>query len=228
MELIGDFDDNKEASKLFKKLVDEGNKAAKEIRQDSKPASFSLAYGAYPPKVAATIKVSIEEAQAIFDAYHNELFPGITDFRENYVLPTAQEQGEIHLGLGFNILTDNPDKDIRTLNNACSQFWSILTILSINKIHQLIDKEGLQNDIKVTSSIYDSVYFEIKDDPKVIKWLNDKLVPIMETDFMKDQIVPNSADLEIGPDWATLYQLPHNASIEQISEIRSEFTSHYE
>lgn len=56
--------------------------------------------------------------QEIFDNYHNVLYPGITAYREEYVLATAREQGYLHLGLGCRIYTDNPDNDIRTLNNA--------------------------------------------------------------------------------------------------------------
>ena len=141
----------------FKKLVDEKNKEADKLRQESKGPTFGLAYGAFPPKIAATLKISIEEAQQIFDNYHNVLYPGITNYRESYVLPTAKENGEIHLGLGFTLKTDDADRDIRTLANATCQFWSILTALTINKMHQLIDEEGLEHDVKVISTIYDSI-----------------------------------------------------------------------
>lgn len=222
-EIIGLYTDNKEASSLLKSIVDDpqhpNHKPAKEVRQDSKPISFGLAYGAYPKKVASTVKIPIEEAETIFNAYHNELYPGITEFRENRVLPTATEYGQIHLGLGFHLQTDDPDRDIRTLNNACSQFWSILTGLTINKLHHLIDEAGYQNDILVTSTIYDSIYFEVRNDPTIIKWLNDHIIPIMEQDFLEDQIVHNSANLEIGPSWADLHELPHEATLEYISDI---------
>lgn len=221
--LIGNYTDHKQASRDLKKLVDEKVSEAKEVRQDSKPISFGLAYGSYPPKVAATVKIPLEEAEAIFDAYHGELYPGITAFREEYVLPTAEEDGQVHLGLGFTIKSDNPEKDIRTLNNGCSQFWSILTALTINKLHQLIDEAGLQDDILVTSTIYDSIYFEVREDPAIIKWLNDHIIPIMTQDFIEGQIVHNEADLEIGPSWAELYELPHEATEETIQEIMNKF-----
>jgi hypothetical protein len=147
------------------------------------------------------------------------MYPGITRYREEYVLPTAIEHGKLHLALGFSIWTDNPSKDIRTLANATCQVWSILTQIAINKIHQLIDQAGYQDDIKVTSTIYDSIYFEIRDDPKIIQWLNNRIVPILEKDFMEDQVVPNSADLELGSDWATLHTLTHNASIREITGV---------
>jgi len=186
---------------------------------------LNISDGAFPKKVANSIKIPIEEAEAIFNAYHNELFPGITDFRENYVLPTAIDTGKCHLGLGFYIHTDNPEKSIRTINNANSQFWSILTALAINKIHHEIDAKGYQNDIIVTSTVYDSIYFIVRADPVIINWLNQTLVPIMEKDFMENQIVPNSANLCVGTSWADIddNELAPNASIENIAKILSTF-----
>lgn len=220
--LIGDFEStleaHKKASVLFKSLVDDKNAEAIAIRQDSKAPSFKLSYGGFPDAHKGGVVT-----QELFDLYHYSLYPGVSSFREDYVIPTAYSKGQIHLGLGFNIKSDNADKDQRTLNNACSQFWSILTAITINEIHRLIDEAGLQEEIQVTSSIYDSIYFIIKDDPEVIKWLNDRIVPIMEQDYMEDQTIRNEARLEIGPDWSELYELPENADIDTIKSYRSNF-----
>lgn len=200
----------------FKKLVDDGDVSASKLRQESKGPTFGLAYGAFPPKIAATLKIPIEEAQNIFDNYHNVLYPGITNYRENYVLPTAKEEGEIHLGLGFSLKTDDADRDIRTLANATCQFWSILTALTINKMHQAIDAMGYQNKVKVVSTIYDSIYLEVIEDPKIIKWVNDNLIKFMLVDFMENQTIHNEAKSEIGYDWANLVAIENNATIEEV------------
>lgn len=221
--LIGAFTDNKQASIELKSLVDSKDKAASSVRQDAKPISFGLAYGSFPPKVAATIKCPLPVAEQIFDSYHNQLYPGITHYRENYVLPTAQANSKLHLGLGCYIKSDNPSRDCRTLHNATAQFWSILTLLTINKLNILIDEANLTNDIQVTSTIYDSIYFICKDNPSTIKWLNDNLIPTMLAPFMQDQTVQNEANLDIGPDWATLYTLPNNATLDQIQETLDKF-----
>lgn len=205
----------------FKKLVDEGNPVAKELRQNSKGPTFGLAYGAFPPKIARTLKIPIEEAEQIFNNYHNVLYPGITNYRENYVLPTSKQNGEIHLGLGFTLKTDDADRDIRTLANATCQFWSILTALTINKMHQLIDEAGYEEDVKVISTIYDSIYFEVTKDPKIIKWVNDNLIAAMLVDFMEDQIIPNEAESEVGYNWSDMVAIPNNASLETIKEVIS-------
>ena len=205
----------------FKKLVDIGNKLAESLRQLSKGPTFGLAYGAFPPKIAATLKISLEEAQAIFDNYHNVLYPGITSYRENYVLPTAIAEGQIHLGLGFYLKTDDPSKDIRTLANATCQFWSILTALSINKMHQLIDQNNYEKDVIIISTIYDSIYFEITKDSKIIKWVNDNLIKTMVVDFMENQTISNEAESDIGYNWSDMAKITNNATIEEIENVLS-------
>jgi len=215
MKLTGDtVIDVKEFNKLR-----ETNKKLDAIRQKGKPATFGLSYGAFPPKVSRSLKIPLPEAESIFNRYHNELYSGITDYRENYVLPTALQNGQIHLGMGFYLKSDNPDRDIRTLNNATCQFWSILTALTINKMHQLIDEAGYQNDIIITSTIYDSIYFEVREDPIIIHWLNNNLIKVMTTDFMENQTIKNTADLEIGTSWADLTIIPNNSSLEEIKTI---------
>lgn len=215
LKLIGDITVDAVA---FKALVDEGNLDAVDIRQDSKGPTFGLAYGAYPPKIAAQLKIPLEDATDLFNNYHNVLYPGITDYRENYVMATAQRQGEIHLGLGFTIKTDDPGKDIRTLANATCQFWSILTALTINKMHQLIDDAGYEEDVKVISTIYDSIYFEVTEDVNVIKWVNDNLIKAMVVDFMEDQTIPNEAASDIGYNWADMLTISNNASVQEIKD----------
>jgi len=218
-DILGSNDGSPEYIKKFFEEVENGNKDLKAIRQKGKGPTFGLAYGAYPPKIAATLKISLEEAEVIFNRYHNELYPDITKYREDYVLPTAKEHGSVHLGLGLHLKTDDPKKDIRTLANATIQFWSILTLLAINKMHEEIDSQSYEEDIFCIATIYDSAYYVVRDDAETIKWLNDTIVPIMNKDFLIDQIVHNEATGEIGPNWADLQQIPNEASLEQIQEV---------
>lgn len=210
-------------TKAFKQVVDDEthplNSIAKAIRQDSKGPTFGLAYGAFPPKVASSLKIPLAEAEVIFNNYHNVLYPGITDYRENYVLKTANKEGQIHLGLGFMLKTDNASNDIRTLANATCQFWSILTALTINKMHSLIDNAGYQDDVKIVSSIYDSIYLEVTEDTSVIKWVNDNLIRTMLVDFMEDQTIPNDSASDLGYDWADMIGIPNEASIKEIEDV---------
>ena len=127
-------------------------------------------------------------------------------------MPTAYQEKEVYLGLGLSLKTFNPNKDARTLSNATIQFWSILTLLALARVNERIVKAGYQDDIQCVSTIYDSIYYNCRRDPKIISWLNTVLVEEMSVDFLEDQVVKNTADMEIGPNWAALQELPHNVS----------------
>ena len=218
-EILGKGLSHRELTIKAKQEMDKGNKRIDELRSTSKSVSFGCNYGAHPPKIASSIKCSLEEAKKIFNAYHNDMYPKITEFREQYVAKTVAKQGYIHMGLGCRLYSNNPKKDIRTINNSLFQFWSILTLISINELHYRIDKESLECDIKPNNSIYDSIYGIVKKDVNTIKWLNDNIVEIMEKDFLHNQIVKNKASLFIGTDWSNGREINKEASIEEIQTI---------
>jgi hypothetical protein len=149
------------------------------------------------------------------------MYPDITVFRGN-ILDVAKEQEYTHLGLGCRLYTSDPDSEVRTLFNANSQFWSILSLLTINKMDTLIEEAGYTEDIKCISTIYDSVYYLVKKDSKILKWLNDNLIEVMTKDFLKDQIVHNEANLEIGLNWSKLTKVPNNVSVDVIEDTLKE------
>lgn len=202
--------------------VENGNKALKDIRQRSKQPTFGMNYGAFPKKLLVYIKTCIEDCTRIFNMYHYELYPGVTKMREEYVLPTAKNNGRIHLGLGCYLNSSNPEKEIRTLNNAVSQFWSILSLLTIHKFNQHLEYHKLNENIKVISSIYDSIYIYMDDNPELIKWTNDLIIPLLTKDFLVNQLVHNEAESEIGYNWYDTKKIPNNASLEDIIKIRGE------
>lgn len=212
--ITGKFDNNVDFVKAFMKKRDEGDKVIDKLRQDSKAPTFKLAYGGFPDAHKGGVIT-----QEIFDRYHDVLYPGITDYRENYVLPTARQQGYIHLGLGCRLYTDDPEGDIRTLHNATVQFWSILTLIAINEFNYRIREENLQDYVKVQSTIYDSIYTQTYRDPEIIKWTNDNLIEILTAPYLENEIIHNEAEGEIGLNWADLHKVPNNASVEDIAEV---------
>lgn len=134
------------------------------------------------------------------------------------VLEQATKNGRVHAGLGCYLNTFDPDKENRTDFNFMSQFWSIITILTINKMHTLIEQIGYTNDIQIVCSIYDSIYLVVKKDANIIKWLNDTIIPIITKDFITDIIVHNEAIGEIGFNWYDTISIPNNASIDCIEK----------
>ncbi len=214
IEILGETDDDVVLVKNFMAAVDAGNKILAAIRQDSKAPTFKLAYGGFPDSDKGGVIT-----QEIFDNYHQVLYPGITEYREGYVLPTAKRQGFIHLGLGCRIYSNNPDDHIRTLHNATVQFWSILTLLAINEFNYRIREENLENEIQVCSTIYDSIYNYVVKDAEVVKWTNDNLIEVMTVQYLQEEIIHNEAEGEVGNNWADLHKIKNNASVEEVQEV---------
>ena len=212
--VIGKFNNDVDRVKAFMQKNNEENSIIKDLRQKSKGPTFKLAYGGFPDVDKGGVIT-----QEIFDRYHNVLYPGITDYRENYVLPTAVNNGYIHLGLGCRLYTDDPHNDIRTLHNATVQFWSILTLIAVNELNYRVEQENLQDYVQVQSTIYDSIYTQTYRDPEIIKWVNENLIEVLTVQYLQKEEIHNEAKGEIGLNWADLYKIPNNASIQQIEEV---------
>jgi predicted S18 family serine protease len=86
-------------------------------------------------------------------------------------------------------------------------------------MHHKTDENRYQNDIFTIGTVYDSVYYAVRKDPVIIKWLNDNLIKCMTVDFMENQSVKNEAESEISDSWANMIKIPNNASIKEIEEI---------
>lgn len=218
MTTMGKNTNNVEYVREFYRRVDEDkNEVLGKIRFNSKAPTFKLAYGGYPDSDKGGVIT-----QQIFDNYHNVLYPGITKYREQYVLPTARRRGFIHLGLGCRMYCSDAYAAIRTLNNATAQFWSILTLIAVNEFNHKVREERLEEEVQVISTIYDSIYTQVMRDPEIIKWVNDTIIPIMCVEYIEDEVIHNEATGDIGLNWADLHQVKNNASRAEIAQILTE------
>jgi DNA polymerase I-like protein with 3'-5' exonuclease and polymerase domains len=159
----------------------------------------------------------LDEAQVIFDNYHNLLYPGVTKYREEYVLPQATKHGWIHLNWGLKLYTDSAKKDIRTLNNSTMQSYSNLTQIAAVEFDKMYKGSILAEQIKLVNIVHDCLYYEVTNDLGVIKYINDFLPPIMCTQFINDQALQIKAEIDIGPSLAHMVTLPNHADIDTIS-----------
>ena len=215
MTTMGKNTNNVDYVREFYRRVDEDkNEVLSKIRFDSKAPTFKLAYGGYPDADKGGVIT-----QEIFDNYHNVLYPGITKYREKYVLPSTRTKGFIHLGLGCRMYCADAGSSIRTLNNATAQFWSILTLIAVNELNHQIREDRMEDVVQVISTIYDSIYTQVVRDPEIIKWVNDTIIPIMCVQYLEDEVIHNEAIGDIGLNWADLHQVKNNASVTDIAEI---------
>ena len=212
------FVDTLEFNQKFNKMRKE-NKELDKLRSKSKGVSFGLVYGAYPKKVAQTLKEPLHVGQALFDRFHNDLYPASVKYKEEYILPTAKKKGKIHLGLGAYLASNKPDNDIRSLGNATIQFWSILTLLAINKINTRIEKAGYKGKISIYSTVHDSIMAHVVEDLEVVQWYNNNLIECMTEDFLVNQEVKLISNCDIGYSYDSLVEIPNNCSIERIEQV---------
>lgn len=213
-DIIGTEGDYKDKVRRFKKAVKSGDKALSDIRQNSKPCTFKLAYLGFPDADKGGVIT-----QHIYDNYHNKLYPGVKSYLEDYTIPTVKEQGYIHLGLGFRMYTDNVDEKFRTVFNANFQFWSVLTLIAVNEMNHRIRDAGLTKDIEICGTIYDSIYANITPDAQIVQWYNKNLVEVGSKDFLEDQEIPNILTCGIGRNWAEEIDLAPDATIEEIQKV---------
>ena len=209
--ILGDLP-HRELTIAAKAAMDAGNKQIKSLRQSSKGVTFGASYGAFPQKIADSIGCSLAEGEQIFNAYHNDMYPGITAWRDE-VLAKAKSQGYIEMGLGAKITIDDLNRDARTVFNSQSQFWSILTLLALAKLHYRIVEANLQDDVLIVNTIYDAIYLEVRDNPATIKWANETLIDCMQVDFIHGQIIPNDAECELSLNLAKVITLSKQATI---------------
>ena len=90
-------------------------------------------------------------------------------------------------------------------------------------LYEEIDTHKRNDDVFINATIYDAIYGYVRDDAESIKWLNDTICPIMETDFLENQIVHNEANLEISDlqnnTWASIHELKHDMSVDEITKF---------
>lgn len=216
---------DEEYAKRAYEAIEKGNKDLKALRQFYKSCTFALNYGAYPPKIAQKLNISLKEAEELWDIYVHKLYPELMKYKET-VLNYAKEHGYVHLGLGCKLYSSNIDRDNRTLFNACSQFWSILTLLAIHDLHIYMKENNINdNDVQIISSIYDSIYILIKENIALIKKINDFIIPKLTKDFIENQIVHNEAEGEIGYDWYNTVHISNNASKLEIGKALNKLKS---
>lgn len=210
-QILGKDDGSLAWNKNFK-AQSKVNKRLGELRQMSKPVSFKMMFSGFPDahKGGAI-------TQEIFDKFHNVLYPGITNHNRDVIMKDVQETGEVYLGLGLRCKTDDPKKYERTIKNIYIQFWDTISIITCNQIQDRIDKANRTEDIQITSSIYDSIYFNCRDNLDTIKWLNDNIVPLLTQKIFTNQLVPNAAKGQVGTNWSNLTDIENNASLGEIS-----------
>lgn len=197
---------------------------APDLRQKGKSVTFALAYGATYVAVQKVLNCTKEEAQEILDNYW-KAYSGVYKFFEEQ-LEFALEHGYVvSMFNGLHLKVPNlqakstfvQEKEIRTMNNFLIQSSGFLTLRAIKRIQDWIEANGLTNDIKIINSIYDSIYFYVREDKDLLKLVNEKVVELMTIPAFEDELLHNRTQLELGYRWDTLVKIKNNASVLEIT-----------
>lgn len=212
---------------------------APDLRQNAKPISFLKQYGGGASKIQQVLKCSIARAKAISDNY-DELYKVQIQFKEKnrtFAIQHGYVEGAFGLRLrtpkinrkapdrnGTYTFTAEAEAESRSSSNMVTQSWGMLTNRAFIEFEQRMTRDHMHKDVMLINTIHDAIYMLIRNDAKVIKWVNDNLIECMEwqEDPMIHGDIKITADLDVGPSWDKQYTLAHNMSVAEISAFLKE------
>lgn len=205
------------------------------LRSKSKSVSFALQYGGTANTLVNNSGFALEEAKAIVSNY-KDLYKESEEYTTERIAQ-ATKDGYVQVAFGLRIRTPVLAKSIlgnsktpnlataeaRTVGNALSQSYGMLTCRALNEFMKRVYASEYKHDIMPVNIVHDALYFIIRDNIHVVKWVNDNLMDCMswqELNEIKHDKVKLSAELGLFyPDWSNEITLPNNINRKQIKEI---------
>lgn len=217
-------------------LVEVINSIAKlypEVRNNSKSPTFAMQYEGNEYTLHKRNGFPMEEAIKIYQAY-NELYKVTKEFNKKNEYHMNQH-GYVNCAFGLRLRTPivgmcilgnsktpyEAQAEVRSANNAVTQSWGMLLNRAMIAVDNRIIEAGYENDIFPINMIHDAGYFLVREDPKIVKFLNDVLIEEMEWNdhpMIKSKDVPMMANLDIGHSWDKQITLKNKATIKEIED----------
>lgn len=218
-------------------LVEVINSIAKlypEVRNNSKSPTFAMQYEGNEYTLHKRNGFPMEEAVKIYQAY-NELYKVTKEFNKKNEYHMNQH-GYVNCAFGLRLRTPivgmcilgnsktpyEAQAEVRSANNAVTQSWGMLLNRAMIAVDNRIIEAGYENDIFPINMIHDAGYFLVREDPKIVKFLNDALIEEMEWNdhpMIKSKDVPMMANLDIGHSWDKQITLKNKATIKEIEDV---------
>lgn len=206
----------------------------KKLRTLSKAPTFALTYFGTWKTLMTNCGFSEAEARQIEENFH-ELYK-VSDEWNAARLAQAARDGYTTLAFGLRLSTPvlhasvrghaRPSEaaaEERSAGNAFGQSYGLLNSRAAHAFMDRVIAARLWNDIRPAAQIHDAQYYWVKRDVKLVKWVNDNLIPEMEWQDLPELEHPT---LKLGgelivysPDWATELKIPNGASYGQIGNI---------
>lgn len=204
-------------------------------RQLSKTPTFALTYGGTFMAIVEQTGMPVAEAKRIEENYH-KLYKASDDWVQEHILE-ATKCGYVECAFGLRVRTpilaktilnikETPyeaKKEARTAGNALGQSWGLLNNRAAIELQENVLASPYTKHILPCAHIHDAQYFYVRDDIKVVKFLNDNLGKAMEWQdhpLIQHPDVHLSGELDLFyPSWAYSKTLPNYASEQEIFQI---------
>ena len=206
------------------------------LRQDSKRVTFAAQYGG--TYITFMNNCGFDEATAkAIEANYHKLYEASDKWVADKV-SIAEKQGYIDTAFGLRIRTPivgntilNTSKtpfqataEARSVGNAVSgQSFCQLTNRAMNAFMNKVWNSEYRTDILPICMIHDALYFMIKDDVRVVEWVNNTLIKEMQWQELPEIQHPKvklGAELSVFyPSWANEITLPNGTNQTEIRSI---------
>lgn len=208
------------------------------LRNMSKGNTFALQYAGTPVTLSRNGGFSAEEATQIYENYH-KAYSASKEFADSKK-EAATTLGYVTCAFGLRVRTPllfqslqghrlpyEAEAEKRTAGNALSQSYGLLNNRACNAFMRRVWASEYKYDVLPVALIHDAIYLMMRDDPKVVKFVNDTLIEEMEwqelPEIAHDKVKLGAALDLFYPSWANALTLPNRASQEEIERLVDEY-----
>lgn len=210
----------------------------KDYRQKSKAPTFALTYQGTAVTLVNNCGFSLEEAKSIEARYH-EMYT-VSDEWVQSKLKLASKNGYVTAAFGLRVRTPLLSQTIlgnsktpheaeaegRTAGNALGQSWGLLNSRACSEFMRLVRNSQYKYDIRHCAQIHDANYYIIRNDSKLLEWMNEHLVKAVswqEHPEIAHDEVKLGGDLSVFyPTWADEMVIPNGANESTIIKLAEE------
>ncbi len=183
----------------------------KEQRNKAKVINFGILYGMGVSALQKNLKVDRKEAQEFYNTYF-EKFSGLAEYLEETkefakktgYTKTLYGRKRFFEGIYSRLPFIKAQAERMAINAPIQGTEADIVKIAMIKVSEFLEKEKMQDKIKLVLQVHDEIIFEVKDE--VVEFAKEHIPKIME-DVMNDQDtlgVPILTDCEVGVSWGTL------------------------
>lgn len=214
------------------------------LRNASKTNTFALQYAGTPITLSKNGGFSLDEANQIYNNYHNA-YKESKSYADTRKVQVSRD-GYATVAFGLRVRTPllgqvmwgtgrvpyEAEAEARTVGNAFSQSYGLLNNRAAIAFMKKVWASEFKTEIKPVALIHDACYFIIKDDVRVVEWVNNNLIKEMSWQDLPEiahDEVKLGAELDIFyKGWHQPITLPNGISQEEMKKLCKEKAESYD